>query len=91
MVYVELWRQYAELHDLSVLGFRLMSNHVHLVVTPHSKEGLALAMKQTHGRYASYGNVRQASDNGVSLICPIFRRGRCTIASYAATGTMLVA
>src|SRR5437879_992782 len=34
-----------------------MSNHVHLVVVPHKTDSSAAALKQTHGRYASYWNA----------------------------------
>ena len=34
-----------------------MSNHVHLIVVPSTADGLAQALKQTHGRYASYWNT----------------------------------
>ena len=34
LVYLQLLRQYVELHELSLLGYCLMSNHVHLVVVP---------------------------------------------------------
>ena len=38
----------------ALIGYCLMSNHVHLVVIPHNGCGLALALKDTHGRYAVY-------------------------------------
>ncbi len=60
-VYLNLLRKYADLYELSLLGYCLMSNHVHLVVVPHKNESLALALKQTHGRYASYWNARHRS------------------------------
>jgi hypothetical protein len=47
LVYLELLRQYIQLHHLSLLGYCLMSNHVHLVVVPRKAEALALALKQT--------------------------------------------
>ena len=34
-------------------GYCLMSNHLHLIVTPSDVDGLAVSMKHTHGRYAS--------------------------------------
>jgi putative transposase len=75
LVYLDLLRYYSQLHSLSVLGYCLMSNHVHLVVIPHSKEALALAMKQTHGRYASYWNARRTSSGhawqGRFYSCPL--------------------
>jgi len=52
-VYLDLLRQYTQLHALSLVGYCLMSNHVHLVAIPHQKESLALAMKETQGRYAA--------------------------------------
>jgi putative transposase len=33
-VYLDLLRQSVQLHSLSVIGYCLMSNHVHLVVIP---------------------------------------------------------
>ena len=65
IVYLNLLRKYTELYELSLLGYCLMSNHVHLVVVPHKSESLALALKQTHGRYASYWNARQRSSGHV--------------------------
>ena len=41
----------------SALGYCLMSNHVHPIVVPSTTDGLAQALKQTHGRYACYWNA----------------------------------
>jgi putative transposase len=60
-VYLELLRESILLHQLSLVGYCLMSNHVHLVVIPHRSDALALALKQTHGRYAAYWNARHGS------------------------------
>jgi putative transposase len=64
-VYLDLLRQYSALHELSLLGYCLMSNHVHLIVVPRRKDSLARALKNTHGRYAAYWNVRQKSSGHV--------------------------
>jgi putative transposase len=64
-VYLQLLRQYVELHQLSLLGYCLMSNHVHLLVIPRDPEALALALKQTHGRYAAYWNAAHRSSDHV--------------------------
>jgi putative transposase len=53
LVYLSLLREYIVLHELSLLAYCLMSNHVHLVVIPQEKASLALAMKKTHGQYAT--------------------------------------
>ena len=54
MAYLNLLRQNIELHGVRLIGYCLMSNHVHLVVTPHNADGLALALRHAHGRYAIY-------------------------------------
>src|SRR5271169_7218914 len=64
-VYLDLLRKYIELYALSLLGYCLMSNHVHLVVVPRSAEGLAVALKQTHGRYAASWNALHGSSGPV--------------------------
>jgi hypothetical protein len=56
--YLELLRKYCDLHRLLLLGYCLMSNHVHLVAVPHSADALAQALKHAHGRYAAYWNAR---------------------------------
>jgi putative transposase len=70
MAYLNLLRQNIELHGV-------MSNHVHLVVTPHNGEGLALALRHAHGRYAIYWNaVHQSSGHawqGRYYSCPLDR------------------
>ncbi len=63
--YLQLLRKYSELHRLSLLGYCLMSNHVHLIVIPRTAEALWRTLKQTHGRYASYWNAREASSGHV--------------------------
>src|SRR5260370_20090548 len=42
-----------------------MSNHVHLVAIPRATDALAVALKQTHGRYAAYWNVLHGSSGHV--------------------------
>jgi REP-associated tyrosine transposase len=65
ITYLELLRQYAELYSLSVLGYCLMSNHVHLIVLPCTETAMANTLKHTHGRYAAYWNARQFSSGHV--------------------------
>jgi len=52
-----------------------MSNHVHLVVIPARTEALAEALKQVHGRYASYWNAAHATSGhawqGRFYSCPM--------------------
>jgi putative transposase len=73
--YLSLLRENIELYRVSVIGYCLMSNHVHLIVVPSTADGLAQALKQTHGRYASYWNaVHQSSGQvwqGRYYSCPL--------------------
>lgn len=65
LVYLELLQRYGKLYQLSLLGYCLMSNHVHLVVVPRQPDSLATALKHTHGRYASYWNAVHKSSGHV--------------------------
>jgi REP element-mobilizing transposase RayT len=56
-VYLSLWREITDLYDVPLIGYCLMSNHVHLIAVPRKADGLAQPLKQTHGRYASYWNA----------------------------------
>ena len=53
-VYLDLLKENIERCKVSLLGYCLMSNHVHLVVVPAIADGLAQALKRAHARYASY-------------------------------------
>jgi putative transposase len=74
-VYLNLLREDVELYGVSVIGYCLMSNHVHLTVVPRTVDGFALALKRTHGRYASYWNaVHQSTGHvwqGRFYSCPL--------------------
>ncbi len=65
VAYLELLRQYSQLYHLYLLGYCLMSNHVHLIVVPRNSAALSETLKHTHGRYASYWNARQSSGGHV--------------------------
>ena len=65
IAYLELLRQYSELYHLSLLGYCLMSNHVHLIAVPRTADALAQALKHAHGRYACYWNGRSAATGHV--------------------------
>ncbi len=54
--YLNYFREYAERHDLDVLAYCLMPNHVHMVVVPATAHALHRAMKPLHMRYAQHFN-----------------------------------
>jgi len=65
VTYLDLLREYSYLYGLSLLGYCLMSNHVHLIAVPNTSEALAQSLKQAHGRYAAYWNARKFSTGHV--------------------------
>ncbi len=75
MVYLDLLRSCCEVQQLSLLGYCLMLNHVHLIVIPRRAEALPLVLKQTHGRYATYFNARHGASGhlwqGRYYSCPL--------------------
>jgi putative transposase len=64
-VYLDLVRQSIELHSLALIGYCLMSNHVHLILTPGRPDTLGRPLKDTHGRYAAYWNAVHHSSGHV--------------------------
>jgi putative transposase len=64
-VYLDLLRQSTESHGIAVVGYCLMSNHVHVIAVPEKGDGLARALKETHGRFASYWNALHHSTGHV--------------------------
>jgi len=75
LVYLELLRRSSRQQGLSLIGYCLMPNHVHVVVVPSREESLPLALKHAHGRYATYYNARHASSGhlwqGRYYSCPL--------------------
>lgn len=63
--YLGLLRQSITLHGVDLIGYCLMSNHVHLIAVPEKAEGLGLALKNAHGRYAAYWNASHHSTGHV--------------------------
>ena len=52
IAYLKWLAEYAEIHDVTILAYCLMTNHIHLVVVPSSEEGLQRLLKPLHMRYA---------------------------------------
>jgi putative transposase len=76
--YLDLLRHSAELYGMSLLGYCLMSNHVHLIAVPQAADSLAQTLKQAHGRYAGYWNASHCSSGhvwqGRFYSCPLDER-----------------
>ncbi len=55
-VYLQILQEEAGKYGLEVLGYCLMTNHVHVVAIPHEGDSLAKGVGRTHFRYAQYLN-----------------------------------
>ena len=55
--YLRLLRENFEDAQASLLGWCLMSNHVHLIALPRREDSLAILLRRVHGRYAQYYNI----------------------------------
>jgi putative transposase len=56
--YIGLLRRNLVDAGASVLGWCLMTNHVHLVAIPEREDSMAVLLRRVHGRYAQYFNAR---------------------------------
>jgi len=54
--YLEILREQSERFGLTVSGYCLMTNHVHLIATPAGPESLAKAVGRTHWLYTQHVN-----------------------------------
>lgn len=56
--YLDLWQRFGRHHGVNVHAYCLMTNHVHLLVTPAADESISRTMKDVGSRYAQYVNKR---------------------------------
>jgi putative transposase len=64
-VYLGLLIESLDHHEAALIGYCLMSNHVHLLMVPRQPDALARALRHTHGRYAAWWNAQQGSSGHV--------------------------
>jgi putative transposase len=50
--YLSWLREYSDKHQVEILAYCLMTNHIHLVAVPASDDGLQRVLKPLHMRYA---------------------------------------
>ncbi len=58
-LYLEWLIDYCDKYDVSVLSYCVMDNHIHLVLTPSTEDGLMKVLKPLHMRYAQYMNKQK--------------------------------
>jgi putative transposase len=57
--YMDWLGRYCRKHDVEILAYCLMPNHVHLVLVPKHEDGLERALKPLHMRYAQRVNRKR--------------------------------
>jgi putative transposase len=57
--YLEILLEYSRQYALEILGYCLMTTHVHLIGIPEREESLGLAIGRAHMKYARHANRRQ--------------------------------
>jgi len=57
--YLDLLQELSAQHGLHILGYCLMSNHVHLIALPRAEDSLARAIGWTHHHYTRRVNFRE--------------------------------
>jgi len=55
-VYLAFLKEQSDRYGLEIFGYCLLSNHIHLVATPHGESSLAKAIGRAHFRYTQYIN-----------------------------------
>jgi putative transposase len=55
-VYLSILKEQSEKYGLEILGWCLMTNHIHLIARPSAPESLAKALGRAHLRYTQYVN-----------------------------------
>ena len=56
--YLRLLRENLSDSATRILGYCLMSNHVHVIAVPEREDSLSVLLRRVHGRYAQYYNAR---------------------------------
>jgi putative transposase len=56
VAYLKLLADQCRRYAVDILGYCLMTNHVHLIAVPHRADALAKAIGRTHWLYAQYVN-----------------------------------
>lgn len=56
-VYLSLLREHSHRHQLRILAYCLMTNHIHLLAIPEHDDSLSRTLRYVHGRFAQYVNA----------------------------------
>jgi len=85
-LYLRLLAEQSRLFGLSLLGYCLMGNHVHLVVVPRRADSLALAVGRTHWLFTRAANRRARRSGHLwqnrFFSCPLDEAGLLAVMCY---------
>jgi len=85
-MYLELLRGHCQKQSVALVGYCLMSNHVHLVAIPSVGTGLAKALGRTHNDYARWLNLRCGESGHLwqsrYFSCPLDERHQWEVLRY---------
>ena len=56
LTYLNILKWFTQKHSVKVLGYCLMTNHVHLILTPEDQVSLGLLIHDAHKAYTEYAN-----------------------------------
>jgi putative transposase len=56
LIYLNILKWYTQKHSVDLLGYCLMTNHVHLILTPHDLDSLGLVIHDAHITYTQHAN-----------------------------------
>jgi len=75
-LYRDLLAERCEKNGVSCWAYCLLPNHIHLILTPTTLEGLSRAVGEAHRRYTAFVNARarvtggEADEIGDCISCP---------------------
>jgi putative transposase len=58
LVYLRLMRDACKAHHTFIWSYTLMDNHVHHVAVPEREDSLGKTVKEAHGEYSKYFNIK---------------------------------
>jgi putative transposase len=85
-IYLKLLKKYTAAYHVDVLGYCLMTNHVHIIVTPATPDALSRAIGLTHNDYSRWLHIRRSESGHLwghrFYSCPIESRYLSAVLAY---------
>src|SRR4051794_28417671 len=72
-LYLNLIAEHAGRFDCAIHAYVLMTNHIHLLLTPADRDGLSRLMRHVGQRYDELETIRNCLNGGFALGDPTFK------------------